>query len=63
MELRTHRNGGDASIQTVAEAWKTEAHAFHWSEYAEDRWAVDLAYKLHDQDVKARADRAGQTQH
>ncbi len=63
MERRTHRNGGDAPIQAVAEAWKAEAHTFHWSEYAEDRWAVELAHKLHDQDVQARAAQAGQTKH
>lgn len=63
MELRTYRNGGDAPIQAVADAWKAEEHHFHWSEYAEDQWAVDLAHKLHDQDRKARAGQARPTQH
>jgi hypothetical protein len=63
MELRTHRNGGDAPIHAVADAWKAEAHEFHWSEYAHDQWAVELAHKLHDQDVKARADHTGYAKH
>lgn len=63
MELRTHRNGGDAPLQAVADAWKVEEHQFHWSAYAEDRWAVELAHKLHDQDVKARGGQAGLTKH
>lgn len=46
MELRTHRNGGDASLKEVAMAWKTEDHHFHWSEYASDKHTVELAHKL-----------------
>lgn len=52
MELRTHRNGGDAPIQAVAEAWKKEEHHFHWSESAADQWAVALAHRLHDVERK-----------
>ena len=52
MELRTHRNGGNASIQAVAEAWKKEEHHFHWSESAEDQWAVKLGHRLHDIELK-----------
>ena len=46
MELRTHRNGGEASLKEVAAAWKTEDHHFHWSEYASDKHTVELAHKL-----------------
>jgi hypothetical protein len=52
MELRTHRNGGDASIQAVAEVWKKEEHHFHWSESEHDQWAVELAHKLHEMELK-----------
>jgi hypothetical protein len=52
MEIRTHRNGGDASIQAVAEAWKKEAHHFHWSESEHDQWAVELAHKIHDAELQ-----------
>ncbi len=48
MLLKTHRNGGDASLQDVAKAWKLEPHHFHWSEYEHDHWAVDLGHKLED---------------
>lgn len=51
MELRTHRNGGDASLQEVAMAWKNEDHHFHWSEYASDKHTVELAKKLHDAEL------------
>jgi hypothetical protein len=53
MELRTHRNGGEASLQQVAAAWKNEDHHFHWSESTEDHWAVELGHRLHDAEVKA----------
>ena len=53
MELRTHRNGGDASLQAVADAWHKEEHHFHWSESEHDHWAVELAHRLHDTEVKA----------
>ncbi len=57
MEARTRRNGGEAPLQSVADAWKAEEHAFHWSDYPEDRWAVELGHKLHDAEVQARASR------
>lgn len=46
MELGTHRNGGEAPLQAVADAWKKEVHNFHWSEYAPDEHAVELAKRL-----------------
>jgi hypothetical protein len=53
MQTRTHLNGGDASLQAVAEAWKKEDHDFHWSESAADKWAVELGHRLHDSEQKA----------
>lgn len=52
MQLRTHRNGGKASLQQVVEAWKREEHNFHWSESEHDQWAVALAHRLHDSEKK-----------
>lgn len=52
MQLRTHRNGGDASLQEVAAIWKKEEHDFHWSEYASDRHTVDLAKRLHAKELE-----------
>lgn len=53
MELRTHRNGGDAPLQAVADAWKEEVHNFHWSEYRSDEHAVELAKRLKAEQEKA----------
>ncbi len=53
MELRTHRNGGDASLQSVAEAWKKEEHDFHWSESNLDEHAVALAKRILAEERKA----------
>lgn len=53
MEPRTHRNGGKASLQQVAEAWKQEERHFHWSESEHDQWAVELAHKMHDSEKQA----------
>lgn len=52
MQLRTHRNGGKASLQTVADAWKKEEHDIHWSESASDKHAVELAKRLKDAEMK-----------
>lgn len=46
MQLRTHKNGGKASLQEVADAWKKEVHSFHWSESESDTHAVAMAKKL-----------------
>ena len=46
MELRTHRNGGKASLQAVAEAWRKEERDFHWSESKSDEHAVALAKRI-----------------
>lgn len=62
MELRTLRNGGKASLQTVADAWKREEHHFHWSEYPEDQWAVEMGHRLHDESLKA-LDQSTPTKH
>lgn len=53
MLLRTHRNGGDASLQAVADAWKKEDHDFHWSEDASDSHEVALAKRLLAEEKKA----------
>ena len=54
MQLRTHRNGGEASLQAVADAWKKEEHNFHWSESKLDEHTVALAKRL-----KAAEDKEG----
>lgn len=46
MQLVTRKNGGEASLQEVAETWKSADHNFDWSTYETDTWAVDLAKKL-----------------
>lgn len=53
MELRTHLNGGDASLQQVVAAWHKEEHDFHWSEDDSDHWAVHFAQELHEEELKA----------
>lgn len=53
MQLVTRKNGGDMSLQEVARAWKNDDHHFHWSEYESDRWAVELAQKLHQEETEA----------
>ncbi len=53
MEARTRLNGGDASIQAVAEAWRKEEHHFHWSESEHDRWTTGYARRLHEEARKA----------
>jgi hypothetical protein len=54
MSLRTHRNGGTASLQEVADAWKKEVHNVEWSQSESDEWAVGHAQRL-----KAENDKAG----
>lgn len=53
MQLMTRKNGGDMSLQDVARAWKKEDHHYHWSEYETDRWAVEFAQKLHQEETEA----------
>ena len=53
MQIRTHRNGGDASLQEVADAWKKEEHDFPLSESALDTQAVALVRRLQAADKKA----------
>ena len=65
MQLMTRKNGGEMSLQEVARAWKKEDHHFHWSEYESDRWAVELAQKLHQEDTEAhqKSDASGRSAH
>mgnify|MGYP001581285414 CR=1 len=59
MQIRTRRNGGEASLQDVAAAWKSEVHDFAWSNSKSDAWAVELAKKLketHLEEESAKAD-------
>lgn len=53
MQLITRKNGGDMSLQEVARAWKEDDHHLHWSEYDSDQWAVQLAQKLHQEEMEA----------
>lgn len=51
---RTKRNGGESSLQEVAEAWKKQKPAAAWSDIESARWSVDYAKRL-----KAENDQAG----
>ena len=53
MLIRTHRNGGDASLQEVADAWKKEEHDFPLSESTLDTQAVALVRRLQAAEKKA----------
>ena len=45
--LRTPRNGGNASLKEVAEAWKKEsANSIQWSQSEHDHWAVGFAKQI-----------------
>lgn len=46
MLLRTKRNGGNASLQEVAETWKKESHDFGWSDAETDKWTVEFTKKI-----------------
>lgn len=46
MQLMTRKNGGEASLQEVADAWKREDHDIGWSTYETDAWAVEFAKKI-----------------
>ena len=54
MQHLTRRNGGEASLQEVADAWKREDHDVEWSEYESDTWAVDFAKKIQRELKEAR---------
>lgn len=54
MLLRTRKNGGAASLQEVAEAWKKESHDFGWSKDVTDQWTVAFTRK-----IKAELEQAG----
>ncbi len=53
MELRTRMNGGEASLQAVADAWHKEPHKVVWSQYESDAWAVEFAQKINEAMAKA----------
>lgn len=46
MQIRTQLNGGNASLQEVADAWKTEEHDFALSESGLDTQTVALVRRL-----------------
>jgi len=48
MPLKTRMNGGEASLQEAADAWKKEGHEFAWSQYESDAWAVEFAKMLRE---------------
>ena len=53
MQLMTRRNGGEAPLQEVADAWKREDHDFGWSNYESDAWAVEYARKIQQEEKEA----------
>jgi hypothetical protein len=48
MPLKTRMNGGESSLQQVADAWRKEEHAVVWSQYESDAWAVEFAKKINE---------------
>ncbi len=44
--LRTRMNGGESSLQEVADAWKKEHHDDPWSKMVSDKWTVDFVKSL-----------------
>lgn len=54
MQLMTRRNGGEAPLQEVADAWKREDHDIEWSTYETDAWAVEFAKKIQRELKEAR---------
>lgn len=46
MQLMTRRNGGETSLQEVADAWKRADHNIGWSTHETDTWAVEYAKKI-----------------
>ena len=53
MQIKTHRNGGDASLQEVADAWKKAEHDIALSESGLDTQAVALVRRLQAAEKKA----------
>ena len=53
MQFMTRRNGGEASLQEVADAWKREDHDIEWSNYESDAWAVEYAKKIQQEEKEA----------
>jgi hypothetical protein len=52
MMLKTRMNGGESSLQEVADAWKKESHDYPWSNIESDKWTVEFAKKLKDMRLK-----------
>jgi hypothetical protein len=46
MERKTRMNGGQSSLQEVAEAWAKEVHGDPWSKIESDKWTVEFAKRL-----------------
>ncbi len=46
MQPRTKLNGGETSLQEVAEAWEKQKPAVTWSDMESAQWSVDYAKKL-----------------
>lgn len=53
MALLTRKNGGEASLQEVADAWKRGDRNIDWSTYESNAWAVEFAKKLQREEKKA----------
>ena len=53
MELLTRKNGGEASLQEVADAWKRGDHNVDWSPDESNTWAVEFAKKLQREEKEA----------
>lgn len=43
---KTKRNGGEASLREVAEAWKKQKPAAAWSDMQSAQWTVEYAKRL-----------------
>ncbi len=52
MQLKTRMNGGESSLQEVADAWKKEVHNYPWSKLESDKWSVEFTKKLKDERLK-----------
>ncbi|MGA7180631.1 MAG: hypothetical protein WBX11_13735 [Thiobacillaceae bacterium] len=46
MQLKTRINGGEASFQEVADAWKKEDHNYPWSTLESDKRTVEFIKRL-----------------
>ncbi len=53
MALRTHRNGGNDSLQKVANAWAKEEHNFPMSNAESDKHTIAFVQRMQAEDKKA----------